>query len=462
MRSILTGRVKRLLLRLQRRHPHLGVRGISDLARKQGIVLSKSSVHSVFKKRGIITHKGRKQALSAYQKKGSFNCSLFFARIAGETSGFFTYAARMLSLQKGHAENKEAPSNAKAAFLYAFASQAGIDWAVYKRISRTKGTRQDVAQCLSTAGSLDMSTFWRTYARPVALLRFTFSNGKHIVCDPKCTTLWQDCCPFPFLHTSFYEAEQCVQRICARKALVIGYTKSVEYLSDLVWNALEGVSQGLTRIDALDAEGSLVRRFPCEGIKISFAIGYKVKELAKSAVYIGKRPRFKKITTGIDDVSWAPFPVRCIRFSNKKASVIGNALLARTKKTLPAWGIIMQTREHVSAIVRAYVRRWPHSEGMFGADSVEMARFYGAPVSALPQEPARCCVAAGEYPSLGDIMGMLVSRRFGALPKACSGRLVTGKNFYKLVTRDILPQDAFWFNCQDIYLDNRRVYIEAQ
>jgi hypothetical protein len=257
----ITARAKRVTLQECRRNPYLGVRGLAALLlKKYGIRLSKSSIHSILRKKGERFSKGRKESALQYSRKSVQDCGLFLLRCLDDDIGLTWaltdgLAARFPSIKKAQLRklillmlfsSYEGGSLHRNAFRRGFLRLADL----YAFPSQT--VRLFLDELRRNAPSVDLSGI-KDNAQEVIILKFSFENGGKAYTDARCTTLWDEGAG----NRSFSSCAGTVKRVVAdmlKEAFcMVQFTTSSPTIHRAALDFINGLQSGVHAIDLVGA-----------------------------------------------------------------------------------------------------------------------------------------------------------------------------------------------------------------
>ncbi|MBN3039881.1 MAG: hypothetical protein JW867_02015, partial [Candidatus Omnitrophica bacterium] len=287
--SKITPALKKIILSKHKSSPSLGVREISGyLLNKYRVSVSKSSISKILKAEGSSLKKGPKFALDKYSSSFNAQCGLLllkaldsqiglFNRITQELGDFFP--SLPLSLLKrfiifttfsAYAGLKEKELKEAKDFL----RLAQLNTLPVKKygffLKRLKDCKPEV----------DLGPV-KDNVRLVSTVRFNFNNAYQGFSDARLSTFWSNICTLEYFFLPLESVLQKLKFLIGRGVLIIGYTKSFDYLSPLVYNFYEGINSGIKSIDLINPEGKTLYSFNPKQQRLTLCFGYYPQILDK-------------------------------------------------------------------------------------------------------------------------------------------------------------------------------------
>ncbi|UCG34566.1 MAG: helix-turn-helix domain-containing protein [Candidatus Omnitrophota bacterium] len=473
-KSKITAQTKTRIIRLKKRNPHLGVRRISEILQKNYKVdISKSAVSQILRATGQEAARGRKKSLLLYKRKAIEECGLLLLRSMDSELNLFDYLTKELA---SHFPKIEYTSLKKVIILVSFSAFLGWDL-------KEKGSQDALLRVadLYNFPSRKVSNFVKvvTKTKPrvslealrdslqsVSTVKFSFANGYEGYCDGGLSTFWEGPCFVKDFFTSLDRARKTLEAMIKENVVRVSYTKSFDYLSSATFDFISGLSKGIKKIELLGENGETIEEVSLDLreekiFKPSFFIGYYPRALAKGAVFLEKRGRFKKLNLIDEDFFYTGVVSRVLQ-SDTKGLILNNVILKRRRDGLVSWGFFTNKRKSLDRLIKKYVYLWPSMEEGFLEEIKGRAKRPAVPrrelKDFLPQELT--IDSAQSLRALVDILSELFKERIEDINlKGKEGNIVLGKDFCKVFIGGFSRQIKKIFNNSCLYLDKRRSFL---
>jgi hypothetical protein len=479
VRAKINPRVRSLIISARKKNPYLGVRALSRfLDEKHKIKLSKSSIQNIFSSRGVKERKGRKKSITLYKKGENYDCFPLLLRGFDSKFGLIDYAVSSL---KPFFPQFEEDLLRKITGLLVFRVPAlGLKENIAARgFLRAAGLGHlslgKINEFLKTLPAanlqLDLAGFKET-RKETRTIKFYFEGGAVSYCDAAMTTFWRGDCPMGNFSAPLTRAKEIITRMLSAKAVLVNYTKSFGYLSPLALDFLNGLTKGVKEIEFLSPAGEAWEKisFPAP-VKTSFFVGYHPRFLSQGAAYLSRQTRIKKIPSPAgQDFFYASALARFSRDKDSRGIIVNNIPVFRKKKALPVW-CFMTDRKDFLPLLGNYLYFWPFPEKKFPDDLEIFENFFkGSPAPGIADYPMPAkkipLAKAEDFIEIKNILAAAFNRKMPAppVPTAASspdaaGYLAVGKNFYKIIVKDISRTLKDAFNKEGFYLDNKRIFL---
>jgi len=247
--------------------------------------------------------------------------------------------------------------------------------------------------------------------------------------------------------------------------LIVGYTKSFEYLSRLTFDFIKGLQSGIEKIELLDKDGNVVRRMKLTHQKIVLIFGYYPAIVTKGMVVFSETSRLSKISAEREfefyaSTALARFIQPASTVSKKDSS--GATELFLSKTVLKAhyasafqWGVLSTISNKSSQLLpflKKYLYMWRYVSDDFFKDmeAIQKAVFdhekKRTPLSKmLPQRLQLTTLA--DCSRISQILSVLFKEVvFGWEPKAKRGSFSLGKEAVYIALKDAPPELKRHFN----------------
>jgi len=471
-RSKISAQIKTKIIRLKKRNPHLGVRRISEILKKNYKAdVSKSAVSQILRAAGQKTERGRKKSLLLYKGKAIEECGLLLLRSMDSEINLFDHLAKEFASyfpKTSHAILK------KIIILVSFSAFLG--WDLKDRSAQVTLLRladlynfpsrkvSNFVKVLNKAKPAVSFEALRDSLSSVSTVRVSFANGYEGYCDGRLSTFWERPCFLKDFSSSLDKTKKMLEEMIKENAIMISYTKSFDYLSSATFDFIGGLSKGIKKIELLGERSEVLEEIPLgteQVLKPSFFIGYYPRAFTKGAVFLEKRGRFKKLNLLDEDFFYAPVVTRVLQ-AETKGLILNNVILKRRKDGLISWGFFTNKQKNLDRFIKKYVYLWPSMEEGFLEEIKERAK----PSSASRKElkdflPLELTInSIQSLKGLVEILSELFKERIGDINlKAKEGNIVLGKDFCKIFIKGFSRQIKKTFNNSCLYLDKRRVFL---
>jgi hypothetical protein len=475
MKKKVNASLKKLILSQHKKNPALGVRKLADLLKEEyGISLSKSTVHSLLQSRGKKLKRGAKKAKIAYKKKDLDEAGLMILRCIDSQIGFFDYLADELKIYLPKLEKELIK---KFVILTSFASLVvgDLDQVIRKKsFLRLAGLYRFPAQKFSYfkqlinryQPSVELKPLDRNLI-PIAGVKIIFRDGSNIFSDPKLTTLWDSLPQIDYFFASFKSCKERILRMLEQRCLVIGYTKSFDYLSDLVFRLSKAKSSQISKIEFFDLNAKLIEQIKVNK-KIDIILGYYPKGIAKGVRLSKKKSPYRRIH--LEQVGSFYLMNVCKEFSQlsgNKRVILNNVLINNKSYGLPNWGIITfsarLSKEKVKLIFKQYIYLWPElEENLFeGTKEIESSFFKeeSKRKEIDTMIPNRLLISKlGKLGRVSQLLSVIAKELIEGLePRRRNGFLEMGKEHILLVLSGASAAAKKKLNKQAFFIDKKRV-----
>jgi hypothetical protein len=471
--------LKSLILRKKRRYPHLGVHRLTELIfREHNIKVSKSSVSAVLVAEGVKGKKGRKQALSFYSARGVEPCGLMLLKALDHHVGLFDHLCSELKVYF----SKIAEDTLRRLIVMAslspligrklkenvscrgFLRLAGFYHLPVRLLDQFEQRINQYKPTVSLTGL-------KEDLRPVATIRFHFNNGHKGFCDAKMSTFWGSSCKFDYFNLPQRVARLKLTRMLREQMLIIGYTKSFDYLSPLVFDFISAAESGLAKAEFLDEEGRTLSELKTSKPRLWVFFGYSPHILSKGAVFKAKTSRLRHFSwQELGEFFSVTIPTRFIQPNSNREITLQNLLVTKGRLLRPRWGILTNhplkdKRKDPAALLKKYFYVWPYIEEDFSRDMEIIGKSLFAEkkyenylARMLPQRLQFSQLL--DFARAGQILSIIFKEVvWGWEPKGKKGDFREYKDclqvFLKQAPRELKKQ----FNQLGFYVGKKRVFI---
>ncbi|MBD3246919.1 MAG: hypothetical protein GF333_07955 [Candidatus Omnitrophica bacterium] len=470
MRRKIDQHLIRLVLQIRKKNPHYGVRQIAQVLRAEhSRSVSKSTVHTILKKRGPRLHRGRKKAAVRYARRTVQECGLFLLRgvdahleLSREVAAQLHELApkipltqlRKLVLACGFSayEGGTIEMNSKKR---GFLRMAGLARLPKRRTASLLALleRETARISLQTVGM---------NARAVAAIRVKCGNGRQVCCDARFSTLWPRpralaYCVFPL----GYVAQQ-VAWMRKNNFFFCFFALCRDYLADGIFDFFDALESGIESIEYLDPHSKPIGKFDCGGWKPRCAIGYFPKHVGRGISFLTKPGRFSRVEHVPGEVyaGWVS-----TRFQNRAGDTQRKAevgFLRRRRIGLPLWGVICGRRS--MPLLKAYVRRYPEFDQQFPAEE----RVFMEKAPDIVTENVFNLVPAAltlgrerDFRGIGEVLAAILKAEIGTVEvRMRSGEVIPYRHTYRVVMPSLPSTVRTRVNYAGFLVGNKRVFIE--
>lgn len=464
--------LKNIILLETKKNPHLGVRGISKLLKeKHKLNISKSTINNILRLKGIESQRGRKRHAIFYQRKYIKDCAHLLLKAVDSQIGLSDFLKGQLHAYFPHLNTNLLK---KIILLFSFSSYVGAD--LERNIKRPGFLR--LAGCYAYPAK-SVKYFRRRLAdyKPAiglgkikenavlaSTVKFYFLNNSTGFVDAKLTTLWDGLCNIEDFFLPLYHVASRLAQLQKDKIVVINYTKSFDYLSATTLNFINGLSTGIKRIEILDEKGKILERVEWNITNPAFLLGYYPKILSKGAVFLEKEKRFKRFINLNGEVLYAPILTRFLQAKGAKAVILNNILVKSKERLLPNWAILTDRKVNLGYFLRKYLHYWPYMEKAFLRDMKDIENFFlNKDTSKNLSKHIPEILNFEKEADFAEITAMLAAifkEQFASLTfTGCAGEYIIGKDFCKIVIKNIAVNLKEKINNANLYLDNKRLFV---
>ncbi|MFA5008581.1 MAG: hypothetical protein WC546_05110 [Candidatus Omnitrophota bacterium] len=465
---------KNLILTEARRNPYVGVRALSKLLKeKHQLDISKSTVSAVLKAKGISSALGRKKHLLLYQGKLIKDCGLLLLKAIDSQLGLFDFLKEELRAYFPHLAANEI---SKLTAMFSFSSYIGGD--IGKNIKRpgflricgcyfypAKSVKYFSSRIINYKPAISLGKI-KERLTLVSTIKFYFLNNTTGFTDAKLTTLWDSPCNIENFFVPLYQLKANLLRLLKDKTIIIGYTKSFDYLSSLTIDFVDGISSGIKRIELLDKNGKVLEKIGCDLENPALIMGYYPKILNKGAAFLEKAKRFKALAnTNIEGpILYVPVSTRFSQPKGNKAVILNNILIKNKERMLPSWAVLTDKKTNLAGILKKYLFIWPYMEKAFLSDMKIIENFF------LNKETKKDLVKyipdilnfekESDFAQITNIFAALFKEQFGEGSFAQGeGQYILGKDFCKIVIKSLPLDIKKEINNTCLYIGGKRVFV---
>ncbi|MBP7087761.1 MAG: hypothetical protein KBB01_00535 [Candidatus Omnitrophica bacterium] len=478
-RKNITAESKKIILREKKKFPYLGVRALSSLLKiKYQIDLSKSTIHKIFKSKGLRDKFGRKESLSLYQNKNKIsNCGLILLQALDSQIGLLEH---LISELKTYFPKLDYDFLKKFLVLAVFSSlnnKALSESLKEKGFLRLVGLKNIplnkinyFENILSQQKIVINLNKVKENVQLASTIKFYFKNGYEGYLDAKMSTFWDKPCNLEYFYIPLKAAIKKVEQALADKILIIGYTKSFGYLSPLVFDYLRGVESGIKKIQFLNGEGRILAEQPLNQAQPKFAVGYYPKIIPQGVLILNQHRYFRRLHWEEIGEFYTQITIaKLLQQKDKKGVILNNVLIRKNPVLSPTWGIF--TNFNIGAkfkslpfLVKKYLYLWPYLDKGFSEEMSILEKAFTLKSKKkeylsriLPQKLT--FKNPKDFILVGEILSVIFKELIGGWePKEKSGNFVIGKEYVKVFLKIPLEVKKN-FNKNSLYINNKRVFI---
>ncbi len=472
----LTPKLKTLILREKKKAPYLSSRKLAlILANKYNIKLSKSTIHNLLKNKGVKEKPGRKKAYLPYRARIVAPCGLMLLRALDSQIGLFDCLTDQL--KKYFPKIKLELFNkliilASFSFLLDKKSQADLRKSGFLRLI---GLRQLPSRTISYFNQtianknpiIDLTQL-KQDLQTVSAVKFYFQNRFLGFSDARLSTFWEKAPKLEDFSLSLKVCRQRLKKMLDQNLIVIGYTRSFNYLSRETINFLEGLNSGLVRIEFLTAKGEVVDQLKPSAAAVSFVFGYSPQIFSPTLKSrSGKFKRFLNQQLGEFFLSRSQASFQPLK--QREEISLDNIEIKKGLSSV-SWGLLASLSSAKKTAVLAnclteYLYLWPYiiedffkeievaqGQASFGKNKANLAKML--PKKLVLLKPI-------DFVRVGQILSILFKELVGGWePRHKSGTYSLRKGYVKITLKQAPAKLKRAFNQLGFYIDNRRAFLD--
>lgn len=471
MRARIDSTHKNLILNEAKKNPHLGVREISKLLKeKHELNISKSTISIILRAKGMQLARGRKKHALLYQSKTIEDCGLLLLKAIDSEVGLYDFLKEELRAYFPHLNVNLIK---KLIMMFSFSSYIGghieenVKRPGFLRLCEcffypAKSAKYFSSRTINYKPAISLEKI-KEQIKLVSTIKFYFQDNSIGFSDAKLTTLWDGPCNIDDFFMPLYHVKTKLSQLIKDKTIIISYTKSFDYLSTLTTRFINGISSGIKKIELLDEGGKVLEKIECNLSNPVFAIGYYPKILNKGAAFLEKAKRFKRLSLIEGEVLYVPVSTR---FSQPKASqaiILNNILIKNKERMLPNWAVLTDRKTNLSYLLKKYMFLWPHTEKTFLSDMKIIENFFlnkeskKSPVKYIPG--ILNFEKETDFKQITDILAAIFKEQFREAAFINNpGQYILGKDFCKIVLKNLSVETKKEINNACLYIGGRRVF----
>jgi hypothetical protein len=428
----------------------------------------------LLRSRGEKLKKGAKKAKTAYKKKELDEAGLMILRCIDSQIGFFDYLADELKI---YLPKLEKELIRKFVILTSFASLVveDLDQAIRKKsFLRLAGLYRFPVKKFNYfkqlikryQPSVNLDPLGKNLIL-VAGIKIIFRDGSNIFADPKLTTLWDSLPQIDYFFASFKSCKDRILKMLEEKCLVFGYTKSFDYLSDLVFRLSKAKRSQIAKVEFFDLNAKLIEQIKVNK-KIDIILGYYPKGIAKGVRLSKNKDSYSRIhLEQLGSFYLMNICTEFLQLSANKRVILNNVLINNKSYGLPNWGIITflarLSKEKIKLIFKKYIYLWPElEENLFeGTKEIESSFFKEESKRKEIDTMIPNKLIVSRLDKLGRVSQLLsvIAKELieGLEPRRKNGFLEIGKEHILLVLSGASAAAKKNLNRQAFFIDKKRV-----
>ncbi|MCF7907275.1 MAG: hypothetical protein K9L86_00140 [Candidatus Omnitrophica bacterium] len=477
-RSKINSTTRNLVLRENNKAPYLGVRGLAViLATKYKLTLSKSSIHNILKNKGVKSDLGRKPAKLAHALRMVEPCGLMVLRALDSEIGLFDYLSDELKKyfsDLDRSQLKQLIVLSSFSFLVDKNIRASLRKSGFLRVV---GLRQLPAkivdqfnQTITNKHPIVSLSKLKKELRPVSAVKFYFKDGSQGFSDGRLATFWDRPSNSEDFSLPLRVVHQRLQKMFEQKVLIIGYTRSFNYLSQAAANFSKGIKSGLAKVELIDLKGEVCDQLKPLDSELSLVFGYSPQILVPVDF---PRVRLKKFKRFLDQELGEFYLLNTpttFTFPKQNQELRLDNIQIKKGNSSVSWGFLaflpkISKRSNLAGILTQYLYLWPYVVDEFFRE-VEAAEGRGrlsltggSPMKILPEK--LIFTQPIDFVRVGQILSALFKELIGGWePRLKSGTLSLRKGYIKIVLKQVPVKIKKAFNRSCLYIDNRRAFLD--
>lgn len=477
MKKKIDARLKKLILNKHKINPGLGVRKLALLLEKEhGISLSKSTVHSVLQSNKVKLKKGPKKAKLAYRKNSLAEGGLIVLRCIDNQIGFSDYLTEELNIYFPKLRKEllkkfiilssfaslSAQKLEKVVSEKSFLRLSGLERFPVKKFNYF---RQQINRYQPT---VELQPLDKNLVI-VTGVKIVFFDGSYIFSDPQLATLWDSLPQADYFFSSVKSCRDKIVRMIKDKLLIIGYSKSFEYISTLVLKLIKGFKRGVKEVQLVDKDFKVIERLEIDK-NTEVALGYYPQGVSKGIKLTRGNKRYRQVhLEQLGSFYLMNINIEFVQDYGKQGVILPNVLINKRNHGLPNWGLISSadkiSKAKAHSIFKVYIYLWPEMEKNLFRGTKEIER------SLLTQERQKNEIVEimphklifSKLSSFGRV-GQLLSVIFkelveGIEPKRKKGFLEKGRDYILVVLSNLAGKTKKRLNQQVFFIDGKRVFF---
>ncbi|MCF7916273.1 MAG: hypothetical protein K9L61_00655 [Candidatus Omnitrophica bacterium] len=473
-RKKISKKLRKIVVKEKLSLPKKGVRALAGLIKeKYNLVISKSAVAKILKEEGLKLKRGRKPAYLKYKQREVADCGLILLSCIDSHIGLFDYLTEQLKLYLPHLSKDLVKKFIILASLGSFRQEnitRNIEKTGFLRLVDLNSFparkfdyfKQRIAKYkpLINLKPLKEDTVY------VSTAKFIFKDRSFGLTDAKLSTFWDSLCKIGDFFLLKQGLIKHLDTMLKNKLLVISYTKSFGYLSQLVIDFILGLESGLEKIQFLDSAGKLVGELNCNLKKLPVAIGYSPQTLNKGIERVGRSELERRIAWDeLGGLYFSKFLCRFIQVNSDKGVVLNNVRIKEKPKVVPSWGLLSSSgRTSIDKVIKNYLYRFPQTNNGFKQDLkvIEKSLFSDTKqpnlVNIFPDQLKFRTIA--DFAWISQILSAAFKEIVGGWePRRKKGNLSKGRSYLKISLEGVPAKIEQNFNQSLFYHQDKRVFL---
>jgi hypothetical protein len=377
----ITTAIRRIVLRENNLAPYRGVRELARLLEsKHKIKISKSTIANILKSKSCQLKSGPKKATARYQRKQSSQCGLLLLKSLDSHIGLVDRVVKELNPTFPAIPAK----TLKKVVLFLSFSYFCAKEPFYSKVNRDflklAGLGQIPSRLISHITkilnqtnklTIDLSSLAQEVGT-VTTIKFTFNDGTFGYCDAGMNTFWSGLCRFERFFATYRSATAKLLSMVKDGVFLIGYTRSLDYISLTTFAFMASAAGGLEKIEMIDETGAAVLELPFKQKKASFLFGYSPQVLKKGVIPVSGTNRLRHIVRGGNRELYGKiFQARLSCGEPQEELFFSSTLIKDKIDSEFNWGIfsnIPKSRRNFITYIRKYINAHRYAAGNFFQD----------------------------------------------------------------------------------------------
>jgi len=459
--------IRKIIAKERAKFPELGVRTLAKaLKEKYNLNISKSTIQRVLKS------KEQPKTTPPHKTKEVDECGLILLKSLDYQIGLFDYLSSSLETYLPEIDKaflKKLLTLRTLSTLAGVSSQQALKKQGLLRLAGLSGFPSGkIKYCEKTLAQrkpvIDLTSL-KQKLRFISTLKFHFSNGSIGYCDAKMSTFWDGPCDLKYFFLPLKAVLARINNMIKSRVLIVGYTKSFDYLSRPIFDFLKGAESGLEKISLLGIEGEVLDEISLSLPKIDLILGHYPKLLEKGAIPLDNNLKLRRVGwRELGELYYSNALTEFLLPLAKERATLTNILMKKRPDSPPAWGLIITPGLNLksAALIKKYLYLWPNINQIFIEEMViiEESLFSAKKESNYLLKMLPSKLAFGR-PMVFFLIGQILSAMFkemiwGWEAKEKTGDFVTGKDYIGIFFKKQIPARLkINFNKACLYLDSK-------
>ncbi|MBU1113485.1 MAG: hypothetical protein KKH93_06415 [Candidatus Omnitrophica bacterium] len=473
----LTPELKRAILKAKKKFSGSGVRELAViLADQYKINLSKSLIHKVLKEKGLKEKPGRKNQSEAFQARKVESCGLMLLRALDSQVGLFDYLTEKLKVYFKDFNPEQLKKIITLASLSFFIDKKLKISLSREGFLRLVGLRQISGKSVDYFNQVLLAKRpvvslegLKNQLRPASAVRFIFKNGSQGFSDGRLATFWDKPQKSEAFSSSLRVLRQRFKKMLENKVLIIGYTKSFNYLSATAFNFIRGLKSGLTAVELLGPAGEVLDRLKVTNPLVYLVFGYS-PQLFMPPVVSQKPQRFKRFLHGELGELFLTTSPAAFRLTQEGITInLNNFRIKSSLNSSVFWGVLgffpSGDKKFIPASLNRYFYWWPYIYDDFFKET-ELVQGKGSSKPAKPDLskmlPQKVVFTQTiDFIRVGQILSILFKETVqGWEPKGKTGNFSLCKDCLRITLKQAPRALKKAFNQAAFELEGRPVFLQ--